>query len=421
MAGCPDRLDAALARIEARNDALQIVTCMDVEGARAAAAASDARAAKGQSLGPLDGRIVGIKDNIAVRGLPWTGGLEGYRARIAAQDATVTARLRDAGAVILCTLNMHEGALGATTDNPAFGRSANPRDPSCTPGGSSGGSGAAVAAGFVEAALGTDTMGSVRIPAAYCGVTGLKPTEDAMDSAGLVHLSPSFDTIGPLAQDPGMLWSLFAAMRDPVPRAEACLPDLPEITLGVPVQLETVELEPAVAAGFDRARAVLSGRGATIRSVDLKGWDPARARRGGLLIVEAEGAVALSDLMDRQDGMSDALRGLLAYGAALPSARMVDALARVRAARRAARRALAQVDALLMPTAPQRAFAHGSPVPDNQADLTALANFAGLPAISLPVASDEGLPAAVQLVGPDWSEQALCTLGGAVRRALDPA
>lgn len=418
MASAADRLDAALARIAAENERLQIVTALDEPGARHAAEAADMRAKAGASLGPLDGMLIAVKDNIAVKGLPRTAGLDGWRGRIAETDAAVSARLRAAGAVILGMLNMHEGAFGATTDNPAFGRTCNPLDPGRTPGGSSGGSGAAVAARFVEAALGTDTMGSVRIPAAYCGVCGLKPTEDAVDDLGLIHLSPAFDTIGPLAKDPACLADVFEAIRDPLSRRHTDLPPLEAMRLGVPTQIAEVDLEPQVAEAFDRARAVFERLGATLVDLDLAGWSPGRARRGGLLIVEAEGAVALSELRAQQVGMSDALRGLLDYGAALSSDRLVDAMARVRGARRAARRALTSVDALLIPTAPQRAFPHEAPIPDNQADLTALANFAGLPATSLPVACPDGLPAAVQIVGPDWSERALCTLAGAAHPAL---
>ena len=151
--------------------------------------------------GALAGLTIGVKANVMVNGLPWTGGCEVFRNRIAKRDAAVVAELRAAGAVIIGTTNMEEAALGAKTDNPFFGATQNPHRPGYTPGGSSGGSGAAVAAGLCDAALGTDTMGSIRIPAAYCGVYGFKPAHTAVSQDGLEMTEPSLDTIGPLARD----------------------------------------------------------------------------------------------------------------------------------------------------------------------------------------------------------------------------
>ncbi|MEC7257857.1 MAG: amidase family protein, partial [Pseudomonadota bacterium] len=162
--------------------------------------------------GPLAGRIVGVKSNICVAGQGWTGGI-GSRAReIADNDAAVVAALRAAGAAILSRLAMDEGALGASTDNPHFGRCDNPAWPGHSAGGSSGGSAAAVAAGAVHAALGSDTMGSVRIPAAYCGVYGLKLGADTVDMAGVLPLAPSLDALGLFAASPGGLTELLAVL-----------------------------------------------------------------------------------------------------------------------------------------------------------------------------------------------------------------
>ena len=417
--GAAERLELALGRIAKRNDALKLVTTLDAEGARAEAAASDLRRAAGKPLSPLDGLLVGIKDNIAVQCLPWTAGLDGWRKRIAGRDATVITRLRVAGAVIVGMLNMHEAALGATTDNQAYGRAANPLDPARTPGGSSGGSAGAVAAGFVEAALGTDTMGSVRIPAAYCGTFGLKPTEDSVPGDGLTDLSPSLDTIGPLATSPDLLNAVFELISNPKAKLRTALATVGDLRVGIPREISTVEIEPAVAEGLNLARRALERQGARVEDISLVGWNPGNARRGGLLLVEAEGAVALAELRQVSGAMTDALREMLDYGASLPSEQLVEALARIRSARRAARRALRDVNVLLMPTAPQIAFRHEGPVPTNQADFSALANLSGLPALSMPVLGTGAMPAAIQLVGPDWSERALAGLAKSLAGELD--
>lgn len=192
-------LDHFLRRIEALDPALRAFVEVDAKSARAAAFLSDARFAA-DSRRPLEGIPIAIKANLAVRGLELAAGMEARRGIVAEEDSVVVQRLRDAGAIIIGTTNMHEAALGATTDNPFFGRCVNPHGTALSPGGSSGGSAVAVAAGLCVAAIGTDTLGSIRIPAALCGIYGLKPTPGTILTAGLVPLSPRFDAIGPMAR-----------------------------------------------------------------------------------------------------------------------------------------------------------------------------------------------------------------------------
>ena len=429
--GAVARLEAALERIRAQDGALRLVTALDEDAAQRAAEDCDRRRAEGRRLGPLDGMLVGVKDNIAVAGLPCTAGLGAWRDRRAEADAPAVARLRAAGAIPFAMLNMHEGALGATSDNPHFGRASNPLDPSRTPGGSSGGSAAAVAAGFVEASLGTDTMGSVRIPSAYCGVAGAKPTRGLVPRTDTVHLSPTLDTVGPIARDVPTLAAMLRVLAgvdpgdpDSLPAPTGWSPDtgqrVPDgLRIGIPCQIGETECESAVLGGLARAREVLVTLGARVVDVDVAGWHPGPARRGGLLLVEAEGAVEFATLLDEPHaaGISDGFRGLLAYGRDLPSHRLVEGLARMRAAAAAAARAFQEVDLLLMPTAPQRAFPHGAEVPANQADFTALANFHGGPALSVPIPT-KGLPVGVQLVGPAFAEGLVLSVGAALELAV---
>ncbi|TWA82858.1 aspartyl-tRNA(Asn)/glutamyl-tRNA(Gln) amidotransferase subunit A [Azospirillum brasilense] len=409
-ASAEHRTEAALERITRENGRTRIVTAVDAHGALAAARAADGRAARGTPLGPLDGRLVAVKDNLAVRGLPWTAGVGAYRDRIADRDAAVVAALRRAGAVLLGTLNMHEGALGATSDNPHFGRCQNPLREGFTPGGSSGGSGAAAAAGLVDVALGTDTMGSVRIPAAYCGTYGLKPTDGSLDRAGLAFLCPTLDTIGPVADDPALLLAAHEAMAG-VSRP-AVVAEPAALRFAVPRQIAEVDSEPCVQAALQIAVEWLRRRGAVVETVDLAGWEPSRARRGGLLLIEAEAAAILPDLLDPSvAGVSADFRDCLAYGAGLSAARLVDALDRIKRAGDACRKALAAYDGLLLPTAPQRAFSFDVDPPPNQADFTSLTNFGGCPAVAMPVAGQPGqLPASVQIIGTPYSEALLCAL-----------
>ncbi|MEO1491339.1 MAG: amidase [Pseudomonadota bacterium] len=401
-----------LTQIDADDGALRAFIRVDQAEAIAAAVMSDRRRADGAVLGPLDGLATAVKDNLAVEGKPWTAGVAGRREVTAARDAHAVSRLRAGGAILLGGTNMDEAALGAVTDNPTFGRCFNPLGEGLTPGGSSGGSAAAVAAGFVDLAIGTDTMGSVRVPAAYCGIASIKPTFGAIDRDGLALLCPSLDTIGPMARDVRLLWPALRAMASPMAAAawpaQDPPPDLSGVRFGVPTQLSLVDCRPEILDGLENARRAIGALGGTVRAIDLAGWNPHKARRAGLLVIEAEGAVELADLIDRPGAISDPLRAMLIYGRDAPPEKLAAAKAEIASAAHSATDALDDVDALLLPTAPQRAFAHGTPVPANQADLTALANFAGLPAVAIPAAMPgEVLPASVQIIGRQWSDPKL--------------
>lgn len=344
-------------------------------------------------VGPLSDLTIGIKANIAVKGLPWTAGMGLYRDRIAERDADVVAALRTAGAAILGSLNMHEAALGATTDNVFYGRTHNPHRHGFTPGGSSGGSGAAVAAGLCDAALGTDTMGSVRIPAAYCGVYGLKPTHGAASQAGLACLEPGLDVIGPLARTLDVLERVWRTLK-PLPSPEG-----EELRIFALPHLAHIETQPAVRAACERMLARLPA--ATPLTLP---HSPSQVRLAGFV---ASARWLIADLGDRRRTRADGLSPELHF--MLDRAKTLDPRPDIIAETRAALAdALGQDGILIMPTAPQTAFVHTNRPPANQADFTCLASVAGLPALSIPAGIDQdGLPVGVQIVGPANSEDRL--------------
>jgi aspartyl-tRNA(Asn)/glutamyl-tRNA(Gln) amidotransferase subunit A len=354
--------------------------------------------------GAMSGLTFGIKSNIAVAGLPWTGGMGVYRDRLAERDADVVARLRAAGATILGTLNMHEAALGATTDNAFYGRTHNAHLHGYTPGGSSGGSGAAVAAGLCDAALGTDTMGSVRIPATYNGVYGLKPTHGAVSQEGLAMLEPGLDCIGPLARDLDVLKRVWEVIRE-VEVGPRIKPGL--TTVFTLVDLAGVDVQPAVRAAYDRALAALDLPTRTLSLADAV----TDIRMAGFI---ASARWLIGDLGElrrtRAEQLSPELHFMLDYAEKYRP--RSDVITRTRTA---LVEALGDDGLLLMPTAPQVAFPHGRP-PANQADFTCLASVAGLPALALPAGlNDDRLPVGVQIVGPAGSEAQLF----AIARYLD--
>jgi aspartyl-tRNA(Asn)/glutamyl-tRNA(Gln) amidotransferase subunit A len=422
--------DAFLTRIAAHDPDWRCFIMVTAEAARRQAAHSDARRRAGQSLGPLDGIPLAIKDNIAVAGVARTGGIAAWRDPVAPADAFCVARLRAAGAVILGTLNMHEAALGATSDNPWFGRCRNPLHPGFTPGGSSGGSAAALAGALCAGTLGTDTMGSVRIPAAYCGVYGLKPSYGLISTGGVMPLSWTLDHVGPLARSLDDLALLTAVLAgwDPDCADSRMAPaglqpagfvpplpvDLKGRRIGIGDLWDRVSCEPAVIQAFEQAKDRLVRAGAVLVPARLPGLDPGQARRAGLLVSEAEGAVFHADRLTADpEGFSAGLRTLLSYGRNAGSLRLVQAQRRIAEANLAVNRAFVEqgLEALLLPTAPQVAFAHDAPAPANQADFTCLANFTGRPAVSLPLGfSPDGLPCAVQFVGTPFQDSALLSL-----------
>lgn len=352
--------------------------------------------------GPLSGVTIGVKANIAVKGLHWTAGMALFRDRIAGEDAEVVARLRTAGASIIGVLNMEEAALGAKTDNPWFGPTHNPHRMGHTPGGSSGGSGAAVAAGLCDAALGTDTMGSVRIPAAYCGVYGFKPAPQAISQHGLELAEPSLDAIGPLARSLALLEQVARVISDfGVDRAPKGLATLAD--------LGGVECQPAVLSALALAQRVLGPVDACRLPHALS-----RVRYAGFIktvrFMAQHFAVADPALL------SDHLRWLVAYGPRRLDADWQQDQRVLAETATAMQQIVGQARVLLLPTAPQTAFAHADAAPASQADFTCLANIAGLPAISIPAGvSQDGLPVGVQLIGAAGSEPALFDLA----RTLD--
>lgn len=390
-------LAEALERIARLNPALNAV--LDTADVSEQAAASAARWRAGAPLSRLDGMPVAVKANIALEGLPWHAGIGAYRDRIAARDSEAVRRLKAAGALVFATLNMEEGALGAVTDNPHFGRCFNPWGRGLTPGGSSGGSGAAVAAGMVTLALGTDTMGSVRIPAAYCGVAGHKPSRGAVPDDGVVPLSTTLDHVGPLARSADLCRIAFETLSG----RSCAIRDAGPLTIGRWRVEKHVAVDSGVMAAFEDALDRMAKiHGARIVDIELPGYDFGASRRAGLLIAEREGAAIHADaLANEPDGFSPDFRKMLAWGARQSEERAAGAFALLDTCRAAARTAFETVEIIAAPTAAETAFRFGEPVPAGQADITAFADLAGIPATSVPSGLANGLPVAVQFMAAD--------------------
>jgi aspartyl-tRNA(Asn)/glutamyl-tRNA(Gln) amidotransferase subunit A len=396
--------DHYLDRIARLDGQLRAFNDVDAAGARAAAKDSAARVDAG-TVRPLEGVPVAIKANIAVKGLPWHGGIGAYRGRVATEDAEVVRRLRAAGAVILGTTNLHEGALGATTANPHFGATINPHGEGLTAGGSSGGSGAAVAAGLCAVALGTDTLGSIRIPASYCGVYGLKPGNGVVPDDGLIALKAEWDCIGPIARSVEDLALLIDVLAPPRPAGA------PAARVATLSSTARVSCEREVWAAYRLAADLLEGAGVAVSEMGAA-IDHHRVRLAGFVeAARAADAAFGADMAHDPAGFSEAFRGSLAFGRGFAEAARAEGLQALAAAGEAVRAVLQVADAILLPTTPQVAFPHAGAAPVSQADFTALANIAGVPAVSLPAGwTGAGLPVGVQLMGRRGGEADLIAL-----------
>ena len=440
-----------LARIAQHNPALNAFVSVDAPRSLALARASQQRWDQGQPLSPWDGLPIAIKDNVDVQGWPCSAGTAADKDRHPTTDAPVVQQLRALGMVVLGKLNMHEGALGATNRNPTFGDCINPWRAGFTPGGSSGGSAAAVRAQLCAAAIGTDTMGSVRVPASYCGVTAYKPSADLVSNVGVVPLCHMLDTVGwltasvadvqalassmwpsggPLQMAHGSSLSASsslgigaatatatatataaaaaAATASASASASAPASERP-LRLGRLMQAAQVALDPAVAQAYKDLCEQLTQDGVLWVDVDVPLWQATAMRQAGLLCSERDAtAYWTAHLGADLPGLSDGFARMLRYPERAGVAKLAQAQATLDTVRADAARVFAHVDLLLMPTTPQTAFHHDAPVPVNQADFTALANVWGAPALAFPLRTGD-LPASAQLLAAPGQDSALLT------------
>lgn len=366
-----------------------------------------------------DGLAWTVKSNIAVRNLPLTAGCAAYKNSISVQDSEVVSRIRQTGGIILGTVNMHEGALGATTDNPEFGRTFNPWKKGYTAGGSSGGSASAVAAGLCDIALGTDTMGSVRIPSAYCGVQGHKPTYGIVPTSGVVPLSTTLDYVGPMARDVDTLWKAMSIISSKKFDMELPLTNLKGLKIGVWSGTSETDISEAVIRGFKDVCKRIQEEGAIIFDFNPPDYEYSKSRRAGLLVSEIEAAKThgVSTEEDIPDGFSKEFMEMMLWGSRQSVEKKAEAYKHIEVIRHSAKRVWCDFDFVISPTAPQQAFSFDDNVPSNQADFTAWANFANLPATSIYSGlSAVNLPLAVQILGPTDQDANLLGLAMTLER-----
>jgi len=454
---------AHLARIDQVDTDVHAFLHVDRDGALASAKAIDDRRANGETLPVLAGVPLGLKDIVATKGVPTTCGskiLEGWKPPY---DATVTTKLREAGIIILGKTNMDEFAMGSSTEHSAYGTTRNPWDLSRIPGGSGGGSSACIAAYEAPLAIGTDTGGSIRQPAAVTGTVGVKPTYGGVSRYGIIALASSLDQVGPCARnvlDTALLHSVIAghdpmdstSINSPVPDvvAAAKLGDIKGMNIGVVKEISGDGFQAGVKQRFDEAVAVLESLGVNVVEVSCPNFPYALAAYYLILPSECSSNLAKFDgmrfglrtgddgnhsveqvmSMTRAAGFGAEVTRRIILGTYALSAGYYDAYygqaqkVRTLIAQDFAK-AFAQVDVLISPTAPTTAFKIGEKLDDPLAmylnDVATIPlNLAGLPGMSLPIglAPEDGLPVGLQIMAPAMADDRLYNVGAALERAL---
>ena len=412
-----EALDAQLARIERHNPELNAVVSLDAESARRQAEAADAAHRRGEATKPLHGVPMTIKDAYDVQGLRTTVGTP-VLDRVARRDGTVAARLRAAGAIIVGHTNVPPWLADYRSENPIFGRTANPWDLARTPGGSSGGAAAAVAVGMTPLEIGSDLAGSIRLPAHFCGVYGLKTTEHRIPSTGFFNppggVSPVriMGTHGPMARDLDDLDLALRIIAGPdgrdgsvpaVPVAERRPRPLNTLRLAVAPTLPGSNIQKALRYQTERVAAAASDAGAIVEErLPAIDWPQTNDLFMALLNT-------ITGVFDPTSELPDEQRGLAWY---------LTALHRRDAAIQAWHEFFATYDALVLPPAQTTAFRHEESGYEAEGAQLIFANLAGLPGLALPAGSDDdGLPVGIQIIGPQWSESRLLDIGAALEEA----
>jgi aspartyl-tRNA(Asn)/glutamyl-tRNA(Gln) amidotransferase subunit A len=428
-----DITQACLERIEQLNPKLNAFITVMAESALAEARAAEGEILRGQWRGPLHGVPIALKDLIDTAGIPTTAGSAVYKDRIPNEDAEVVRRLRMAGAIIIGKNNLHEFAYGASSLVSYFGDAHNPHDVHRIAGGSSGGSAVAVVAGMAYAAIGTDTAGSIREPAALCGCVGLKPTYGRVSSRGVIPLSRSLDHVGPLTvcvedaaivlqaiagYDPTDIGSVDASMTDYV---LGLGDDAKVVRVGVPREYFFDDLDAEVASGVEEALRALKDVVAEIKEVRLDVPTDRKLQAAESWTVHAENLARSPELYQ-----AETLRRIRT-GERVSAAEYIARRQELEEARRSIRALFADVDVLVTPTtpipAPTIVELKANPEALRPTEIKLLRNTRpfnvwGLPAISVPCGfTESGSPVGLQIAGPHWREDLVLRLAGAYERA----
>ena len=409
--------EACLRRIEADQGRLNAFIRVMADDARRQAADADRDLAAGQDRGPLHGVPVSIKDLVDIAGVPTTAASRVREGHIAGSDAPIIAHLRQAGAVLVGKTNLHEFAYGTTSEDSAFGPVRNPHDPARSPGGSSGGSAVSIAAGMALGSIGSDTGGSIRVPASACGTVGLKPTYGEVSAEGVVPLARTLDHVGPLARTVTDAWLMYRALLGATDRPDVTPRPVSGLRLGLPRAYFCDLLDIDIRSRFEEAIAALRQAGARVDEVDIPHAPTTPAVYLHIHAAEATAchATALETVSERY---TETVRLRLEMGRYILAGDYIRAMNAREVLRREVDAAIGDHDGLVLPTLPIPAPPVGAEsvmiaggnvlVRALMLRLTQLFNLTGHPAVSMPCGrTPQGLPCGLQLVGRRHETEAL--------------
>ena len=371
---------------------------------------SDSRIKK---LSQIDGELFAVKANIKVNSFPFHAGIEEFKNNTSLEDDPIIKMIKKNGGIIIGLTNMDEAAFGGSTSSSFYGRCLNPRNINFSVGGSSGGSAAAISSGLVHNAIGTDTMGSVRIPASYCGVFGFKPSSNTISNEDLILLSNTYDTIGFFGKNISNISNLFNLINKKdynTPRNIKCI---------VPTQIFEDQIEANVLENFKKTILVLKKNNIQVIEKELDYWKPNLHRKALLKIVENEGAKNLSDLLiNNRSKITKLLRSNLQFGQNINKTDIKKIKEDLLKLKIKTQNIFETFDLILTPTTPQLAFKIEKEQPLNQANFTSLANISDLPSISLPHNGAYEQPFSIQLNGENNNDKILLKISSIFEKIL---
>ena len=370
-------------------------------------------------ISKIDGELFVVKPNIRVESFPYTGGIKEYESSISLTDDPIITNIKNNGGIIIASTNMDEAAFGGDTSSSFYGRCINPINKNLSVGGSSGGSAAAISAGIVKYSIGTDTMGSVRIPASYCGVVGYKPSSLICSNRDLILLSDTYDTIGFMSNKVNNISNIYVLINCLNYKKSEIKIKNKEIKCIVPTQVLEGEIKPNVLKDFKFTISKLKKNNINIVIKNLDFWSPNYHRKALLKIVEHEGAQNLNELIDNDKSqITDNLRKNLLYGKNIKSKEIQTLKFELNKLKNKIELLFEDYDLIITPTTPQNSFNISDKTPENQANFTCLANIADLPSLCLPFYSKNKQPSSLQLISSNMNDEFLIEISSVFEKIL---
>ena len=371
-------------------------------------------------LSEIDGTLIAVKSNIQVKGFPFTGGIEEYKYINSDYNDPLIDLIKTNGGIIIGLTNMDEAAFGGDTSTSFYGTCENPLNTNCSVGGSSGGSAAAISSGLVNYAIGTDTMGSVRIPASYCGITSFKPSSILNNNNFIKKLSNTYDTIGYMGKEMININNLVQCINQKIEIKKVDTNFLKNRNFVVPNQIFENDINDDVLQNFKSIISKLIKNNINIKYKDLNYWEPNNHRKALLKIVENEGSKTLKKLLDNNKSkISESLRKNLIYGKNLNDNEIKDIKNDLENLKQNINIFFENNDLIIMPTTPQTTFNRMLEIPYNQANFTSLANIADLPAITLPIYQKENKkPFSLQIMSSNKNDHNLLKISSYLEKIL---